>query len=78
VPVLDRDFEDWIRRGVEEGWCGPPVCSTHDGVPTSENEDFELWNGWDTCVHVIRLYEDRKMKAAVESNHSPSLWRNRY
>jgi hypothetical protein len=57
------------------GWCGPAVCSTHDGLPTSEPEDAEFEDGGDPCIHVIRLYEDSTHKEAVEANHSPSTWR---
>lgn len=70
-----EDVEQWLRWGYERGWCGPPVCATHDGVPTSEAEDDELMDGYDGCQHVIRLYESSEMKEAVEDNHSPSVWR---
>ena len=36
------DFDEWMRIGIEKGWIGPAVCSTHDGIPTSEEEDL-LW-----------------------------------
>jgi len=38
-------------------------------------EEEELREGYDPCVHVIRLYENDEIKQAVEANHSPSLWR---
>lgn len=69
------DFEAWLKRGYDQGWCGPPVCAMHDGVPTSEAEDNELMDGYDGCQHVLRLYESPEVKAAVEANHSPSVWR---
>jgi hypothetical protein len=68
------DFEEWLKTGIENGWCGPAVCFTHDGLPTTQAEDEEFDNG-DPCIHVIRLYDDPKDKAAVEANHSPSTWR---
>lgn len=68
------EFNEWVRRGMEEGWCGPPVCATHDGVPMSEAECDESYE-WDVCIHVIRLYSDEKTRAAVEADHSPSRWR---
>lgn len=71
-------FEDWIKYGISMGWCGPPVCSTHDGVPTSASEDEEWENGSDPCIHVIRMYEDAEQKKGVEENHSPSQWRDHY
>ena len=36
-------FDEWIKLGYDEGFCSPPVCSTHDGVPTTATEDEE----WD-------------------------------
>lgn len=72
------DFDDWMRLGIEKGWCGPPVCFTHDGLPTTEDEDEAGWESDDHCIHIIRPYEDAAIKAAVEANHSPSVWRNIY
>jgi hypothetical protein len=66
-------FDEWLQVGMDEGWCGPPVCATHDGVPTTVVEDDEISD--DPCLHVIRLYEDADTKAAVEANHPPSVWR---
>lgn len=67
-------FDEWLQIGLTNGWCGPAVCAIHDGLPTSAAEDAELDES-DPCVHVIRLYEDAEVKAAVEENHSPSIWR---
>ena len=69
------DLEEWLRYGGERGWVSAPVCSTHDGVPTSEAEDDDVWDGGDPCVHVLRLYESELQKRAVEKNHSPAKWR---
>lgn len=59
---------------MDNGWCGPPVCSTHDGVPMSEAE-YEDECGFDACIHIIRLYQDAETKKQVEADHSPSRWR---
>ena len=69
-------FDEWMKIGIERGWCGPPVCYTHDGLPTTEADDAEWDSGSDPCIHIIRLYEDAEHKKAVEENHSPSNWRN--
>ncbi len=68
------DFEEWLRVGIENGWAGPAVCYTHDGLPTSEAEEQEFEES-DPCIHIIRLYEDEEHKKDVESNHAPSVWR---
>jgi hypothetical protein len=65
------DFDEWVRFGFEQGWVGPPVCETHDGLPLSEAEADDD----EPCIHVIRLYEDSEHKVAVEAAHSPSVWR---
>lgn len=68
------NFTEWLKTGMNNGWCGPAVCYTHDGLPLSEEEidDFEMG---DPCVHIVRLYEDHKHREAVEQAHSPSIWR---
>lgn len=68
-------FDEWMQYGLTEGWCGPAICEIHDGMPTSIDEDFAFDRGEDPCIHVIRLYEDADTKAAVEENHSASVWR---
>lgn len=70
----EKDFSDWLQEGLSNGWCGPAVCYTHDGLPTSAEEDEEFESG-DPCIHIIRLYEDSSVKIGVEENHSPSIWR---
>jgi hypothetical protein len=86
MPLLDflsgrgyyyvmQDFEAWLEHGIKMGWCGPAVCYTHDGLPTSEPEDAEFEDGADPCLHILRLYEDLESKSSIEANHSPSLWR---
>jgi hypothetical protein len=74
---MDLTFDEWIAYGIEKGWCGPPVCYTHDGLPTT-NEEFESDDIDAFCIHVVRMYEDHAMKENVEQNHSPSTWRNNY
>ena len=75
---MDLTFDEWIAYGLEKGWCGPPVCYTHDGLPMSEHEMQGFDDGQDPCMHVVRMYEDIVMKNEIEENHSPSLWRNSY
>ena len=70
------DFYEWIQIGIDNGWCGAPVCETHDGFPMSDEE----WmiadlDGEPPCMHMIRLYDDEDHKKAVEMTHSPSQWR---
>lgn len=69
------DFESWWRVGYDNGWVGPPVCETHDGLPLTAEEDAQFGDGEDPCIHVVRLYESTEHKEQVEENHSPSVWR---
>lgn len=64
-------FDEWVKIGLDRGFVGPPVCSTHDGIPMSEAEENED----DECINVLRLYWDMEHKQQVEENHSPSQWR---
>lgn len=64
--------EQWIAYGIKEGWCGPPVCVMHDGIPMTEEEELD---DYDPCMTVIRLYDDEAMRDGIEQNHSPSVWR---
>lgn len=75
TPEETPDFTDvevWLKWGYGQGWAGPQVCATCDGVPQSEDEyEYEA----EHCVPIIRLYTDAETKAAVERDHSPSVWR---
>jgi hypothetical protein len=49
-------FMEWIEYGVHQGFCTPPICEVHDGVPLTTLELDELTEHGDTCVPVIRLW----------------------
>ena len=74
LPTPLSMFE-WIEHGYRQGYCGPDVCETHDGVPMSEAEHEEFSEGGDPCIAILRLYNDPGHKAAIEADHSPSQWR---
>lgn len=67
-------FDAWLADGLSSGFCGPAVCFTHDGLPTTETEDDGFYED-DTCIHVLRLYSDDITRKLVERNHPPSIWR---
>lgn len=68
--------DEWLDIGIHNNWCGPPVCATHDGLPTTQIEDEQFDEGWDPCIHILRLYENPDQRTLIETNHSPSVWRN--
>jgi hypothetical protein len=72
---MSMTFDEWLQYGLTQGWNGPPVCSVHDGIPTTAEEDAGWEQGADDCIYVLRMYQDEATKIAVEENHSPSVWR---
>lgn len=50
-------FEQWMRIGIENRWVLPPTCYSHDGVPTSEEEEQQFDQGQDPCINVMRVCE---------------------
>jgi hypothetical protein len=69
------DFDTWMKVGYDAGWCSPPVCYSHDGVPLTAGEVEELDAGEDPCIHVVRLYESVDQKKGCEANNPAALWR---
>ena len=70
---MDRD--EWLLYGYERGWVSPPMCSTHDGPPLTEAEEWQFDDGDDPCVCVMRVYADDAEREACEANGGPVLWR---
>lgn len=72
---IEMKMDEWLEYGIKRSWCGPPICMTHDGVPTTEDEDNAWDEGEDPCIHIVRMYHDELERLLVEQNHSPSVWR---
>jgi hypothetical protein len=51
------DMADWIQYGIDNKYCTEIVCATHDGVPSTEEEDAEWEQGVDCCAPILRLWE---------------------
>lgn len=75
---MPQSFDEWLQIGIIRGFIGAPICYTHDGLPTTLEEDDAWEEGDDPCIHILRLYHDEKQRQDVEANHSPSKWRNPY
>ena len=49
---------EWLREGIEKGYCTEPYCDSHDGQ-SSQDEDVlsELFqfSGGDHCMTVVRV-----------------------
>jgi hypothetical protein len=67
------DYQEWFSIGREQGFISPAVCSTHDGIPMSDEEMNEFDTGSDPCIHILRLYEDKQKRDEVEKN--VPVWR---
>lgn len=68
-------YDEWIEIGLKNKFCGPAICETHDGLPMTLEEEDEFFQGFDPCIHIVRLYESPEFATLVEENHSPSNWR---
>jgi len=63
------DFAQWLEYGINNKWCTKSVCETHNGLPTSAQED-ELWEqGEDPCIHVVRLVESPELWDEITKNY---------
>jgi hypothetical protein len=54
-------FDEWLQYGNEQGWCGPVVCDTHEGLQTTEDEAEQD----DLCLHAIRVFDSVEQRQAV-------------
>lgn len=52
----EMDFVDWVNYGVEQGWCTPIHCDTHEGPMLTEDEAAEFDEGGDPCYPVVRIW----------------------
>jgi hypothetical protein len=73
---VNMTYDQWLEIGLRAGWVSPPVCASHDGLPTSITEDAEYIDGSDPCMFVMRAYESPEHKEAVEANCFAAVWRN--
>lgn len=50
------EFWEWVKAGVSRGWVSEPVCATHQGLPTTKEEDDEWDEGFDPCSLGMRIW----------------------
>ena len=48
-------FDEWLRYGIENKFCTEQFCNTHDGGPMHPSEEKAWEEGYDFCVHMVRL-----------------------
>ena len=71
----EMTYGEWVQYGQQQGWIGPLVCSTHDGIPMSVEEEQAWEDGEDPCQWIFRRYDNAEHQTSVEYNHAPSRWR---
>lgn len=54
---MAQNFDDWLSYGLKQGWISEVVCSTHEGLPMTDEEVEEL-EDWDACIPAIRIFPD--------------------
>lgn len=52
-------WHEWLEVGVNNGWVSPVQCATHEGVPTTDDEDEQYDEGDDPCLPVLRVWPDK-------------------
>lgn len=68
-------FDEWLQQGYRNGFCSPPICPDHDGIPMTFAEEQIAETDGEICVNIVRLYQDDLERLAVERNHPPTIWR---
>ncbi len=52
------DFNDWLKYGIDAGFCGEGLCIQHEGTPFTADEVELFETGDDPCVPVVRVFPD--------------------
>lgn len=52
------DIHEWLRYGIDKGFCTDSVCGTHDWVQMTEEEEKDFDEGGDPCIVIVRLYPE--------------------
>jgi hypothetical protein len=68
---VEKSFDDWLLLGIQNGWVSKPVCSVHDGIPSTREEDLDWEDGGDPCVYAVRLFSSEEERLAVIENMGP-------
>ena len=62
---------EWLQTGINNKWIGPAICATHDGIPSSPQEEQQWENGQDPCQHILRLYENEQTANTINNHYTP-------
>lgn len=56
--MSDMTIDEWLQYGVDRKYCSEPVCSTHEGLPITKEEEKEWDEGYDPCAPGVRLWAE--------------------
>ena len=56
MSIDTKEFEIWLKNGIQRGWVSQPFCNTHEGDPYMTEEEEQEWEaGGDPCQVVIKM-----------------------
>ena len=61
-----EQFEDWLQVGVVAGWISDTGCAMHHGLPMRDWEEYEIDQGNDPCMVVVRVWMDGMQHVTLE------------
>lgn len=67
----------WIADGLRQGFCTPPGCYWHDGVPLTADDELVLNGDDEICVYVMRVCFRENEQTEVEANDTGSRERKK-
>jgi hypothetical protein len=50
------EYIEWLRYGIDAGFCTQPTCAHHDGTPMTDEEIAAFEDGDDSCIYIVRLW----------------------
>lgn len=67
-------FDEWYETGRANGWCSPARCTMHEAMFITAEEEYEIDEGGDPCIVMMRLYDDDEQRLAVEAHDSAAVY----
>lgn len=69
--------DEWLQRGIENGWITEPFCGTHYIPSELEPVMEQFYDGTDACVIVVHLKDmawltDPTTKSSSNSSDCPA------
>jgi hypothetical protein len=50
------EWNEWLSIGVTNGWVSLPICVTHEGIPSTPEEDVDIMLGEEICMYCLRVW----------------------